>query len=137
MKKTRSNLHKVAQKRQYKCSAKKAKLLIEAYRKTGGSIVDIAKSTGISRRQVYNIFDAYPNVREEIDSLDAAKVEGLREKALTKLEENIDANLQSAIQYALEKEPRKERGKIVINKDDYKGLDIELYLGVRQEVIIE
>jgi len=69
--------------------------------------------------------------------MDAAKIEGLKEKALDKLEENIEANLQSAIQYAFEKEPRKERGKIVINRDDSKAEEIELYIGVRQKVIIE
>jgi len=137
MKKSLQKLDKTRQKKRFRCSAKKAKLLIETYRKTGGNLGSLAKAIKVHRSRMYQIFDEYPHVREEIDDMDAAKIEGLKEKALDKLEENIEANLQSAIQYAFEKEPRKERGKIVINRDDSKAEEIELYIGVRQKVIIE
>lgn len=128
---------KTRQKKRFKCSAKKAAILIETYRKTRGSLTGLAKAIKVSRSRMYEIFEDYPKVREEIDALDTARIEGLKEKALDKLEENIEAGLQKAIEYALEKEPRKERGKIVVNKDEFQGPDIELYLGINQEVIIE
>jgi len=128
---------KTRQKKRFKCSAQKAKRLVETYRNTGGSLTDLAKAAKVSRPRMYEIFEEYPKIREEIDSLDAARIEGLKDKALAKLEENIEANVQRAIEYALEKEPRKERGKIVVNRDDSKAEEIELYIGVRQKVIIE
>lgn len=133
--KTLRKLHKPAQKKRYSCSAKKAKLLVETYRKTGGDLGSLAKAIKVSRRRMYQIFDEYPNVREEIDDMDAAKIEDRKDKALAKLDENIEANLQSAIEYALKMEPRKERGKIVINRDDSKAEEIELYLGISQVII--
>lgn len=121
----------------YKYTAEKRKLIVSVYQETGGSISKLIENMKISRTKIYEIFDKFPEVRRGIDDYDVAKIEGLKDKALAKLEENIDANLQSAIQYALEKEPRKERGKIVVNRDDNRAEEIELYIGVRQKVIIE
>lgn len=124
-------------KRITKCPAKKRKTLISTYRRTGGSIKDLAKRTGVSRSRIYEIFESYPEVREQIDSFDEEIIEEDKDEAVGKLRDNVKDGLQRAIEYTLEKEPRKERGKIVVNKDEFKGPSIELYLGVRQEVIIE
>lgn len=119
------------------CSVEKRKLLIQTYRRTKGSITGLARATRISRARIYQIFEDYPKVREEIDSIDETMVEGLQETALVSLKKNVKAGLQSAIEFSFVKKPRKARGKIEIDKDESSVPNIELYLGVRQEVIIE
>lgn len=124
-------------KRHYRCTARKRNLMLAIYRKTGGNLTALAKAAKISRRRMYEIFEDFPDFRREIDDIEAAILEDLKELALEKLEENMKAGLQKAIEYILEKEPRKERGRIVINRDKSKALETELWLGVRQKVIIE
>jgi len=121
----------------YKYTAERRELILSVYEETGGSISKLIENMKISRTKIYEIFEQFPKIRQGIDDYDAAKIERLKDKALVKLEENIDANFQRAIEYAFEKEPRKERGKVVINRDDSKAEEIELYIGVRQKVIIE
>ena len=119
------------------CTIKKRNLIIKTYRRTKGSIIGISRSTGISKSRIYEIFDDFPNLRKEIDSIDEDSIEGLKENALIGLKKNVKAGLQDAIKYAFDKEPRKERGKIVVNKDQIPMPNFELYLGVNQKVIIE
>lgn len=136
--KTLTRPNKTLQKKKIRpCTIRKRNMILAAYRKTKGSITDIAKTVGISRQRVYEIFEDFPKLREEIDSIDETMVEGLQETALVSLKKNVKAGLQSAIEFSFVKKPRKERGKIEINKDEIAGPSIELYLGVRQEVIIE
>lgn len=104
-----------------KCSKKKRKLIVDTYRQNQGSILDLAKITGISRSRVYEIFDDYPEIREEIDAIDEKECEDRKKKAVSKLDDNVDDGLQRAIEYTLDKEPRRHRGKIVVNKEDQIG----------------
>lgn len=138
MTKTPQKLHETARKKKISpCTIKKRNLIVAAYRRNKGSIIDISRSTKISIRRVYQIFDDFPDVRQEIDTIDVAEVEELKQLAVKKLRENVKDKHQGAIEFVLEKEPRKERGKIVVNKDESNVPNIELWLGVRQEVIIE
>lgn len=138
MTKTLTKPHETARKKRIlPCTIKKRNLIIKTYRRTKGSIIDISRTTGISIRRIYEIFEDFPKVRQEIDEIDTVEVEDLKQLAVKKLRGNVKVGLQAAIEYTLEKEPRKERGKIVVNKDESNVPDIELYIGVRQEVIIE
>ena len=109
--------------------------MLAVYQKTGGSLAALARNAGISRSRIYEIFEDFPEFRKQIDEIDAAMLEDIQETALEKLEENVKAGLQRAIEFTLEKEPRKERGKIVINRDKSKAQEIELFLGVNPPVI--
>lgn len=119
------------------CTLKKRNLILATYRKTKGSITSISRIARISRSRIYEIFEDFPKLREEIDAIDESMVEGLQETALVGLKKNVKAGLQSAIEFAFTKKPRKERGKIEINKDESTIPNIELYLGVNQQVTIE
>jgi len=124
-------------KRISKCPKKKRELIVSTYRETRGSITDLAKTAEISRARIYQIFNEDPKIREEIDAIDDDEREKRKQNAVKKLDENVEAGLERAIEYTLEKEPRRERGKTVINKDAIPGPGIELYLGINQQVIIE
>ena len=138
MTKTLTKVHESARKKKIlPCTIKKRNLIIAAYRKNKGSIIDISRATKISIRRVYRIFEDFPELRQEIDTIDETMIETRKQKAVDMLDKNVKAGLQDAIKYTLDKEPRKERGKIVVNKDESKAQEIELYIGVRQEVIIE
>lgn len=119
------------------CTIRKRNMILAAYRKNKGSIVDISRATKISISRIYGIFEDFPKVRQEIDEIDTGEVEDLKQLAIKKLRENVKDRHQGAIEFVLEKEPRKVRGKIEINKDESNVPNIELWLGVRQEVIIE
>jgi len=108
-------------KRHYRCTTKTRNCILVVYKKTGGSISGLAKKTGISRARIYQIFDEHPEVREEIDAIDENMIEERKKKAVSKLDANVEAGLQRAIEYTLEKEPRKQRGKIVVNKENEHG----------------
>lgn len=135
---TLTKANKSEQKKKIRpCTIKKRDLIIATYRKNGGDITSLIESTKIGRTRFYEILEQYPKVREEIDSFDERIIEEDKDKAVEKLRSNVKAGLQRAIEYTIEKQPRKERGKIVFDKDEIVGPSIELYLGVRQEVIIE
>ncbi len=138
MTKTLTKLEETRRKKKIlPCTLKKRNLILATYRRTKGSIIDISRTTGISIARIYQIFEDFPKLRQEIDEIDTVEVEDLKQLAVKKLRANVKAGLQDAIKYALEKEPRKERGKIVVNKDESNVPDIELYLGINQKVIIE
>ncbi len=103
------------------CTLKKRNMIIAAYRNNKGSIIDISRVTGISISRIYQIFDDFPKLRQEIDEIDTSEVEDLKQLAVKKLRANVNAGLQDAIKYTLDKEPRKERGRIVINKENEHG----------------
>jgi len=115
------------------CTMKKRNLIINTYRETKGSIVDISRSTGISIARIYQIFDDFPELREEIDQVDTVESEDLKQFAIKKLRANIDDGLQRAIEYTLDKEPRKQRGKIVVNKEaEFGGGNVQVNLIFRE-----
>ena len=101
--------HKAIQEKKIRpCTIKKRNLILATYRRIKGSITNLAKTTRISRKRIYEIFEDFPKLREEIDSIDEDMVEGLKESALIGLKKNVKTGLQSAIEFAFEKEPRKK-----------------------------
>jgi len=111
------------------CTMKKRNMIIASYRENKGSIIDISRTTGISISRIYQIFEDFPEVRQEIDQVDTVEAEDLKQFAIKKLRANIGDGLQRAIEYTLDKEPRKARGKIVVNKEtEFGGGNVQVNL---------